>query len=190
MARLLTLQHSVPPGLCQQHHAKHRGQAAARHAMPVQERRRVPSLRGRRRSDLQVQLRGNRIHWHSLHRRYGISCEPYDKGVDVACQAASTKHMSNRATHILTDINECLDNGGKGPCDQTCSNTIGHFICSCDTGYELNPDNVTCSGVQRCAQLSTAASLKRCTQVNLMRGVALRDIIPSPCLIHMCFAVP
>ena len=42
------------------------------------------------------------------------------------------------------DINECLVN--KGGCSQTCTNTIGSFVCSCQNGFDLNSDNLTCQG--------------------------------------------
>ena len=42
------------------------------------------------------------------------------------------------------DINECLSaNGG---CDHTCTNTEGSFYCTCDNGYELHSDKLTCEG--------------------------------------------
>ena len=37
----------------------------------------------------------------------------------------------------LIDINECSTNGGKGQCDQICTNTIGSFTCSCQVGYSI-----------------------------------------------------
>ena len=43
-----------------------------------------------------------------------------------------------------TDINECLPNGGLGPCAQNCTNTIGSFYCSCNTGYTLS--GYACNG--------------------------------------------
>ena len=46
-------------------------------------------------------------------------------------------------TIILTDINECENNS---TCDHT--NTIGSFICECKTGYQLNNDLMTCSGMK------------------------------------------
>ena len=33
-----------------------------------------------------------------------------------------------------TDINECTETK---PCDQTCENTEGSYICTCGTGYYL-----------------------------------------------------
>ena len=47
-------------------------------------------------------------------------------------------------TIILTDINECENNS---TCDHRCINTIGSFICECNTGYQLNDDLMTCSGM-------------------------------------------
>ena len=42
------------------------------------------------------------------------------------------------------DINECnIVNGG---CEYSCTNTIGSFKCSCDTGYQLNVNGLNCSG--------------------------------------------
>jgi hypothetical protein len=47
----------------------------------------------------------------------------------------------------VADVNECAENGGLGPCDQRCTNTVGSVQCACNTGFELNPDNRTCSGM-------------------------------------------
>ena len=42
------------------------------------------------------------------------------------------------------DINECSStNGG---CNHVCTNTIGTFLCSCNSGYELESDQRTCVG--------------------------------------------
>ena len=44
----------------------------------------------------------------------------------------------------LTDLNECLtENGG---CRQTCTNTVGSFVCSCNEGYTLASDGRNCTG--------------------------------------------
>ena len=46
--------------------------------------------------------------------------------------------------NILTDINECNNNS---TCDHRCINTIGSFNCECNSGYQLNDDLMTCSGM-------------------------------------------
>ena len=43
-----------------------------------------------------------------------------------------------------TDVNECLF--GNGGCEQLCTNTIGSFFCTCQSGYSLQPNGVNCSG--------------------------------------------
>ena len=46
-----------------------------------------------------------------------------------------------------TDINECLSNNGG--CSQICTNTNGHYVCSCQTGFMsyVIDDNSTCNGL-------------------------------------------
>ena len=39
----------------------------------------------------------------------------------------------------LTDIDECAR--GNDTCAQLCSNTDGSFECSCDAGYQVDPDD-------------------------------------------------
>ena len=41
---------------------------------------------------------------------------------------------------FISDISECLPNGGLGPCAHICTNTIGSFQCSCQPGYALSGD--------------------------------------------------
>ena len=46
---------------------------------------------------------------------------------------------------LLTDINECSNNNGS--CEDTCTNTIGSYTCSCQSiGYHLDNDKHNCSG--------------------------------------------
>ena len=44
---------------------------------------------------------------------------------------------------LFKDINEC---NGNHQCDHNCTNMDRSFKCSCDPGYELQPDNRTCEG--------------------------------------------
>lgn len=51
-----------------------------------------------------------------------------------------------RVFYIPVDINECLQNGGLGPCQQMCTNTNGSFFCSCRAGYMLGFNQSECIG--------------------------------------------
>ena len=42
------------------------------------------------------------------------------------------------------DVDECMTNNGG--CSDTCDNTDGSFVCSCDEGYMLAADNLDCEG--------------------------------------------
>lgn len=54
----------------------------------------------------------------------------------------------NLFSSLLSDIDECsLSNGG---CDHSCANIPGSFTCSCDSGYELGSEGLTCSGECKC----------------------------------------
>lgn len=44
----------------------------------------------------------------------------------------------------VVDINEC--NQGNGGCEQLCTNTFGSYKCSCNDGYTLDFDGVSCAG--------------------------------------------
>ena len=43
-----------------------------------------------------------------------------------------------------SDVNECLTNNGG--CAQICNNTVGSFMCSCNPGYSLGADGISCVG--------------------------------------------
>ena len=45
---------------------------------------------------------------------------------------------------FLLDIKECESHNGQ--CDHNCINTIGSFYCTCDSGYKLNGDKLSCDG--------------------------------------------
>ena len=42
------------------------------------------------------------------------------------------------------DVDECAED--TDGCDQTCTNSIGSYDCSCNTGYRLDTDRHTCNG--------------------------------------------
>ena len=42
------------------------------------------------------------------------------------------------------DINECMQSSSV--CEQSCTNTIGSFVCGCNTGFELQSDGISCNG--------------------------------------------
>ena len=61
------------------------------------------------------------------------------------CGCTQGYQRSPACTNCI-DINECeIDNG---VCEQNCENTIGSFLCSCNTGYVLH--NVTQCDVNEC----------------------------------------
>jgi len=49
---------------------------------------------------------------------------------------------------IISDINECST--GSHNCQQRCTNTLGSYRCSCNSGYSLNSDRRTCRGRNIC----------------------------------------
>lgn len=46
--------------------------------------------------------------------------------------------------HPSADIDECLSQ--PEPCEQECTNNIGSFECTCNTGYRLQGNGRNCSG--------------------------------------------
>ena len=45
---------------------------------------------------------------------------------------------------LYADINECAL--GISGCTDVCTNIVGSYYCTCQTGYELTNDNHTCTG--------------------------------------------
>ncbi|XP_035688625.1 neurogenic locus notch homolog protein 1-like [Branchiostoma floridae] len=70
---------------------------------------------------------------HDLINEYRCDCQPGWSGGN--CQE---------------DADECLTNGGRGPCDQICTNEYGSYRCSCQAGYQLYSDSVSCVDVNEC----------------------------------------
>ena len=44
----------------------------------------------------------------------------------------------------LSDICECKQ--GNGGCEHTCTNTVGSYYCTCNTGYQLSNNGKHCHG--------------------------------------------
>ena len=44
------------------------------------------------------------------------------------------------------DIDEC----SSSPCGHMCTNTVGSFVCSCNDGYVLDSDQLSCNGTLFC----------------------------------------
>ena len=51
---------------------------------------------------------------------------------------------------ILLDINECTE--GADGCAQTCTNEIGGFSCSCNSGYRLASNGRGCVDINECTE--------------------------------------
>ena len=45
---------------------------------------------------------------------------------------------------MVPDTNEC--GNANGGCEHHCSNTLGSFTCSCNTGFVLAEDKLNCTG--------------------------------------------
>jgi len=59
------------------------------------------------------------------------------------------KHVHHCVFVIVTywlDIDECATN--MGGCQQRCVNTPGGFHCTCDSGYTLDSNGITCTSME------------------------------------------
>lgn len=54
------------------------------------------------------------------------------------------------STQTCQDINECWK--GTSGCQQTCTNTVGSFVCSCYNGYQLGINGKSCEDVDECVE--------------------------------------
>ena len=53
-------------------------------------------------------------------------------------------HAFMTVVFSITDIDECTEDSHR--CEQICHNSVGSYACSCNSGYRLNQDGVTCDG--------------------------------------------
>ena len=58
----------------------------------------------------------------------------------------------------FVDANECSDR--THVCSQTCTNTIASYICGCNTGFLLETDGITCSGMYTCTDVHSCMKYK------------------------------
>ena len=92
--------------------------------------------------------------------RQNISCTSfYDEVVSFPRRPSSgsrnwTDYAFGADLCVFSDDNECLTNNGGCSLDATCTNTIGGFMCNCNTGFV--GDGFYCAG----------KSVKRLTIVN------------------------
>ena len=68
---------------------------------------------------------------------YALQSDEHD------CQG-KLNFVINLCQSFIPDINECLSNNGG--CDQTCTNSIGSYSCSCNIGFVLAPNEHSCYG--------------------------------------------
>ena len=60
-------------------------------------------------------------------------------------------HELSHLRLYLTDLDECNLPGGS-PCSQVCSNFLGGYNCSCNSGYLLDQALHNCTDVDECEQ--------------------------------------
>lgn len=63
--------------------------------------------------------------------------------------ANRTNYTSFRSKSC-SDINECLENNGKGKCEHKCINEIGKYRCACPGGYKVGIDGHSCEDINEC----------------------------------------
>nr|XP_020475974.1 EGF-containing fibulin-like extracellular matrix protein 2 isoform X1 [Monopterus albus]XP_020475975.1 EGF-containing fibulin-like extracellular matrix protein 2 isoform X1 [Monopterus albus]XP_020475976.1 EGF-containing fibulin-like extracellular matrix protein 2 isoform X1 [Monopterus albus]XP_020475977.1 EGF-containing fibulin-like extracellular matrix protein 2 isoform X1 [Monopterus albus] len=49
--------------------------------------------------------------------------------------------------NLCRDVNECAPSS---PCQHHCYNLLGSFLCQCEQGYKLSPDQLNCHDVDEC----------------------------------------
>ena len=56
--------------------------------------------------------------------------------------------------YYFIDVDECTE--GTSGCEQICSNTVGSFFCSCQSGYTLDADGTNCNGIKIAMEYDTS----------------------------------
>lgn len=61
------------------------------------------------------------------------------------------------------DIDEC--NEKTDGCQHSCQNTIGSYLCQCNSGTNLNADRRTCDDIDECLNSNTCSSNANCYNI-------------------------
>ena len=64
-----------------------------------------------------------------IDKRIGISLTPLTY-IDIITGECPIGYIVDELRCV--DENECISNNGHGPCQDTCKNTEGSFMCACD----------------------------------------------------------
>ena len=92
------------------------------------------------------------------------------------------------------DIDECTEESHR--CEQSCHNAVGSYACSCDIGYHLNLDGLTCTGILKeikvnfpnsdCHLMQTLTSvqkeLKNVRSIAITQLVVMSATVPDPAI--------
>ena len=102
----------------------------------------------------------------------------------VQIPALGSGKVIRNIEHSYADVNECLPNGGRGPCAQICTNTIGSFSCSCQPGYAAS--GYACNGNSILLNIHALTLNELCFQQISMSVLQMEDwvhvdrIAPTP----------
>src|SRR5690606_22186587 len=66
-----------------------------------------------------------------------------DASSATACIACDSGYQSTPNRLACENINECA--AGTDSCAQNCTDTPGSYVCSCNIGYTLAPNNLGCN---------------------------------------------
>ncbi|XP_022098055.1 protocadherin Fat 4-like [Acanthaster planci] len=99
-------------------------------------------------------LYDDRIYWTDLYQHTIVSAHK-DTGGDrifisgpfVFPHVIHAVHPSRQLSHAP---NYCEANGGRGMCESNCTAFSTGYSCSCNSGYALNDDLLTCSDINEC----------------------------------------
>ena len=70
---------------------------------------------------------------------------------------------------MYADVDECSD--GIHDCMQNCNNTLGSYICTCDSGFIIDADGRTCDGKHKWSSI-----------LWLLLKPYVWDVISCPCM--------